>query len=120
MVPGPTLTVSLSQKCTIYIGKVKTSVLTKTTHSIFALLGRSCSSRTDHALACTARAKTPTVEAASVHPRERTGEWRAEGFPIKRSTFAPYGEILAAPAVRRLGRAGVEAPRRSGVYADGS
>ena len=112
MVPGPTLTVSLSQKCTIYIGKVKTSP--KTTHSIFALLGRSCSSITDHALACTARAKTPTVEAASVHPRERTGEWRAEGFPIKRSTFAPYGEILAAPAVRRLGRAGLEAPPRSG------
>ena len=32
------------------------------------------------------------------------------GFPIKRSTFTRYAEILAAPALRRLGRAGLEAP----------
>ena len=32
-----------------------------------------------------------------------------------------YGEITAAPASRRLGRAGLEAPPRSGpFYADGS
>ena len=38
--------------------------------------------------------------------------WR--GFPIKRSSFMRYGEITAAPASRRLGRAGLEAPPRSG------
>ena len=43
----------------------------------------------------------------------------SRGFPIKRNTFTRYAEIMAAPASRRLGRAGLEAPPRS-AYADGS
>ena len=38
------------------------------------------------------------------------GTWAGWRWPIKRSSFMRYAEILAAPALRRLGRAGLEAP----------
>ena len=53
-----------------------------------------------------------SVEAYQILVRYTGPAWRA--FPKKRSSFTRYAEILAAPALRRLGRAGLEAPPRSG------
>ena len=62
--------------------------------------------------------------------RRGRGPLRAEYVGLLRSVHRTVGGalpswiqgpmFLAAPAVRRLGRAGLEAPPRSGLYADGS